>query len=70
MEAVEALGTAGSPAPAAGMAWLWGRSTWRWGDPIMQGHMSDAIAETWPWVIRGAAALSAIYLVWRSQRRR
>ncbi|WP_128381146.1 HAAS signaling domain-containing protein [Streptomyces cavernae] len=55
---------------AAGMAWLWGRSTERWGEPITQGHMGDAIAETWPWVIRGAAALSAVYLVWRSQRRR
>ena len=54
---------------AAGAAWLWGRSTGRWGEPIAQGQMSDAIAATWPWVLRGAAALSALYLVWRSQRR-
>lgn len=55
---------------AAGAAWLWGRSTGRWGEPIAQGQMSDAIAATWPWVLRGAAALSALYLVWRSQRQR
>lgn len=32
--------------------------------------MSDAMAETWPWVVRAAAVASALYLVWRSQRRR
>lgn len=62
----------GLPAAAvvAGIGWLWGRNTGRWGTPIAQGHMSDAISETWPWVVRGAAVASALYLVWRSQRRR
>ncbi|MCF3132875.1 hypothetical protein [Streptomyces olivochromogenes] len=55
---------------AAGVTWLWGRSDGRWGDPVAQGHMKDAVAETWPWVVRGAAIASALYLVWRSQRRR
>ncbi|MFF4118443.1 hypothetical protein [Streptomyces sp. NPDC001714] len=55
---------------AAGLVWLWGRSAGRWGDPIAQGHMSDAVAETWPWVVRGAALASAVYVVWRSQRAR
>lgn len=55
---------------AAGITWLWGRSEGRWGDPIREGHMSDAMAETWPWVVRGAAIASALYLLWRSQRRR
>ncbi|WP_369366200.1 hypothetical protein AB5L52_24505 [Streptomyces sp. CG4] len=55
---------------AAGLVWLWGRDNGRWGTPIAQGHMNDAIAETWPWVVRGAAVASALYLVWRSQRRR
>ncbi|MER7839349.1 hypothetical protein ABTY98_26585 [Streptomyces sp. NPDC096040] len=55
---------------AAGVVWLWGRSVGRWGDPIAQGHMSDALGETWPWVVRGAAVASALYLVWRSQRAR
>ncbi|MEV7885902.1 hypothetical protein ACWD3I_03940 [Streptomyces sp. NPDC002817] len=54
----------------AGIVWLWGRTEGRWGDPIVKGHMSDAIADTWPWVIRGAAVASALFLVWRSQRQR
>ncbi|MEV6481426.1 hypothetical protein [Streptomyces sp. NPDC051576] len=62
----------GLPAAAvtAGIVWLWGRNTGRWGAPIAQGHMNDAISETWPWVVRGAAVASALYLVWRSQRQR
>ncbi|MCI3272226.1 hypothetical protein [Streptomyces cylindrosporus] len=56
-------------AVAAGLVWLWGRNDGRWGDPIAQGHMNDAIAQTWPWVVRGAAVLSALFVVWRSQRR-
>ncbi|MFG2574660.1 hypothetical protein [Streptomyces sp. NPDC048481] len=54
----------------AGLVWLWGRSEGRWGEPIAEGHMHDAVAETWPWVIRGAAVASALFLVWRSQRQR
>ncbi|MGW5868755.1 hypothetical protein ACWFRJ_42150 [Streptomyces sp. NPDC055239] len=56
-------------AVAAGITWLWGRSERRWGDPIVEGHMSDAMAETGPWVVRGAAVASALFLLWRSQRR-
>ncbi|MER6434799.1 hypothetical protein ABT275_00330 [Streptomyces sp. NPDC001185] len=55
---------------AAGIVWLWGRTDGRWGDPIAEGHMDEALAQTWPWVVRGAAVASALYLVWRSQRRR
>jgi hypothetical protein len=55
---------------AAGVGWLWGRGEGRWGDPIAQGRLNDAVAQTWPWVVRGAAALSALFLVWRSQRKR
>ncbi|MFI6936738.1 hypothetical protein [Streptomyces sp. NPDC050287] len=54
----------------AGVVWLWGRTEGRWGRPIAEDHMSSAIAETWPWVVRGAAVASALFLVWRSQRRR
>lgn len=57
-------------AAAAGIVWLWGRTDGRWGDPIAQGHMDDAVTQTWPWVVRGAAVGSALYLVWRSQRQK
>ncbi|MFF7881964.1 hypothetical protein ACFZDJ_35650 [Streptomyces sp. NPDC007896] len=57
-------------AVTAGVVWLWGRTDGRWGDPLVKGHMNEAVAQTWPWVVRGAAVASALYLVWRSQRRR
>ncbi|MEU9284077.1 hypothetical protein AB0D57_04965 [Streptomyces sp. NPDC048275] len=63
------LGMPGVVAMAA-VVWLWGRTDGRWGDPIAKGHMNDAVTETWPWVVRGAALASALYLVWRSQRSR
>ncbi|MFJ4603111.1 chromosomal replication initiator protein DnaA [Streptomyces griseoluteus] len=55
---------------AAGVAYLWGRNTGHWGTPVAEGHMGDALAGTWPWVVRGAAVSSALFLLWRSQRRR
>lgn len=55
---------------AGGLVWLWGRMNDRWGTPIAEGHMNDAVAQTWPWVVRGAAVASALFLVWRSQRSR
>ncbi|MDN5384154.1 hypothetical protein QEP66_19095 [Streptomyces sp. LB8] len=54
----------------AGVVWLWGRADGRWGTPIAQDQMSDAVQQTWPWVVRAAAVLSALFLIWRSQRRR
>ncbi|MFD7133995.1 hypothetical protein [Streptomyces sp. NPDC059894] len=57
-------------AVAAGFAWLWGRSTGRWGAPLAEGGMNDAVGTTLPWVIRGAAVASALFLLWRSQRRK
>ncbi|WCD97710.1 hypothetical protein PGH47_19355 [Streptomyces sp. HUAS 31] len=54
----------------AGVVWLWGRTNDRWGAPIAEGHTNTAIAETWPWVLRGAALVSALFIVWRSQRQR
>ncbi|MFE2558971.1 hypothetical protein ACFXGT_23680 [Streptomyces sp. NPDC059352] len=57
-------------AAATGVVWLWGRVEGRWGDPVGPGGeaMSAAIAETWPWVLRGAAVASALFLLWRSRR--
>lgn len=57
-------------AALGGMVWLWGRTDGRWGDPIKAGEMSGAISETWPWVLRGAACASALYLIWRAQKLR
>ncbi|WP_338897569.1 hypothetical protein WBG99_19830 [Streptomyces sp. TG1A-60] len=62
----------GVPGMVAGgwVVWLWGRMDGRWGEPVAQGEMSAALAETWPWVLRVAAVSSALYLLWRSQRSR
>ncbi|MGW8064956.1 hypothetical protein ACVV2G_22470 [Streptomyces ziwulingensis] len=61
------LGLPGTVA-AAGVVWLWGRTEGRWGDPIAEGHMNAAVADTWPWVLRTAAVATALYLLWRSRR--
>ncbi|MGP2439115.1 hypothetical protein [Streptomyces sp. JW3] len=53
---------------AAGLGWLWGRTEGRWGDPIADGHMNEALTQTWPWVLRGAALASAAYLLWKARR--
>ncbi|WP_395362208.1 hypothetical protein ACHGLA_20725 [Streptomyces sp. YH02] len=57
-------------AAASGMAWLWGRVEGRWGEPVAAGGeaMGAAISETWPWVLRGAAVASALFLLWRARR--
>ncbi|MGY0068135.1 hypothetical protein ACWZEH_15175 [Streptomyces sp. QTS137] len=55
---------------AGGATWLWGRTEGRWGTPIADGAMNEAVFETWPWVIRAAAVASALFLTWRSQRPR
>ncbi|MET9042136.1 hypothetical protein ABZX34_04465 [Streptomyces sp. NPDC004362] len=57
-------------AAVAGIVWLWGRTSGRWGEPVAAGHMNDAVVQTWPWVVRGAAVASALYLFWRAQRAR
>ncbi|MFE7813610.1 hypothetical protein ACFU5P_16935 [Streptomyces sp. NPDC057433] len=55
---------------AGGVAWLWGRTEGRWGTPVADGAMNEAVSETWPWVVRAAAVASALFLTWRSQRPR
>jgi hypothetical protein len=55
---------------AAGVTWLWGRTEGRWGTPVAEGQMNAAVSETLPWVIRGAAVASAVFLIWRSQRQK
>ncbi|MFI1399444.1 hypothetical protein [Streptomyces sp. NPDC020681] len=52
-----------------GVVWLWGRINGRWGEPIPEDGMRDVLAGTWPWVVKGAAVASALYLLWRARRR-
>ncbi|WP_371653379.1 MULTISPECIES: hypothetical protein [unclassified Streptomyces] len=59
-----------SLAVVGGLVWLWGRQNERWGTPIAEGAMGDAVAGAWPWVVRAAALSSAAFLTWRSQRQR
>ncbi|MFF1464290.1 hypothetical protein [Streptomyces sp. NPDC058330] len=53
---------------AGAFVWLWGRMDGRWGTPIAEGAMGDAMTDVWPGVVRTAAVASALYLVWRSRR--
>ncbi|MDT0428431.1 hypothetical protein [Streptomyces salyersiae] len=53
---------------AGAFVWLWGRMDGRWGTPIAEGAMGDAMTDVWPGVVRTAAVASAVYLVWRSRR--
>ncbi|MFJ5828984.1 hypothetical protein [Streptomyces sp. NPDC093089] len=57
-------------AATAGAVWLWGRVGGRWGAPVAQGGeaLGAAISETWPWTLKGAAVVSALFLLWRSRR--
>ncbi|WP_028811094.1 hypothetical protein [Streptomyces flavidovirens] len=52
-----------------GFVWLWGRTEGRWGEPIAQGAMGEALSGAWPAVVRTAAVASALYLGWRARRR-
>ncbi|WP_324604961.1 hypothetical protein [Streptomyces griseus] len=57
-------------AAAGGVVWLWGRVEGRWGEAVAGGGegMSAALADTWPWTLRAAALLSALYLLRRARR--
>ncbi|MFH8368684.1 hypothetical protein [Streptomyces sp. NPDC018031] len=55
---------------AAAMVWVWGRLDGRWGDPIPEGGLGDVLKDTWPVVVRTAAVVSALFLLWRARRRR
>ncbi|MFE2057386.1 hypothetical protein [Streptomyces sp. NPDC059446] len=53
---------------AGAFVWLWGRMEGRWGEPLAEGAMGDAMTDVWPVVVRIAAVASALYLVWRARR--
>ncbi|MBN3928811.1 hypothetical protein IQ279_03990 [Streptomyces verrucosisporus] len=55
---------------AAGLVWLWGRTEGRWGEPIAEGALGEAVTASWPWALRAAAVASALYLLWRARRPR
>jgi hypothetical protein len=71
-DAEKKWGVLGIPglAVTAGIVWLWGRQNGRWDHPVAKGHLTDALAQAWPWLEHGAAFATAAFLVWRSQRRR
>ncbi|THA72662.1 hypothetical protein E6P78_00425 [Streptomyces sp. A0958] len=62
-----ALGLPGVVAAGAAV-WLWGRMEGRWGAPIPEHGMADALSDVWPVTIRTAAVASAVFLVWRARR--
>ncbi|MCM2427797.1 hypothetical protein LNW73_18470 [Streptomyces sp. RKAG337] len=54
---------------AAGLlVWLWGRTAGKWGEPVPQGTMGQALQDGLPVVVRVAAVGSALYVFWRSRR--
>lgn len=63
-----ALGMPGLVAAGAAV-WLWGRADDKWGEPIPEHGWKDALTETWPYVVRGAAIASVLFLLWRARRR-
>ncbi|MEU9580891.1 hypothetical protein [Streptomyces chilikensis] len=63
-----ALMTVPGIAVAGGAVWLWGRARGRWGAPVPDGELAAALTETWPVVLRCAAVLSALYVLWRARR--
>ncbi|MBI0300026.1 hypothetical protein JBE04_37605 [Streptomyces sp. PRKS01-29] len=63
-----ALGMPGLVAAGAGV-WLWGRADRKWGEPIPEDGWQDALTDTWPFVVRGAAIASVLFLLWRARRR-
>ncbi|WP_299535413.1 hypothetical protein [uncultured Streptomyces sp.] len=55
---------------AGALVWVWGRLDGRWGDPIAEGATGEVLTGLWPVVVRTAAVVSALYLVWRARRAR
>ncbi|MFE2147506.1 hypothetical protein ACFXA3_38245, partial [Streptomyces sp. NPDC059456] len=50
---------------AGAVVWLWGRLEHRWGTPLTDEGLGAAFQDMWPWLGRGAAVASALYLTWR-----
>ncbi|MFG2236296.1 hypothetical protein ACGFNX_40990 [Streptomyces sp. NPDC048723] len=54
---------------AGAVLWVWGRMNGKWGETLPDDQLSGALHGMWPWVLRGAALASVLYLVWRARRR-
>ncbi|MGW7333400.1 hypothetical protein ACWGIU_33335 [Streptomyces sp. NPDC054840] len=54
---------------AGAVLWVWGRMNGKWGEALADDQLSGALHGMWPWVLRGAALASVLYLVWRARRR-
>ncbi|WP_371616543.1 hypothetical protein [Streptomyces sp. NBC_00454] len=54
---------------ATAVVWVWGRLNEKWGAPLTDEGLGGVFHDMWPWLARGAAVASALYLVWRSRRR-
>jgi hypothetical protein len=63
--------TFGMPGTVAGgyLLWLLGRAGGYWGEALAEGEAEEAFADHWPWLLRGAALASAVFLLWRARRR-
>lgn len=55
---------------AGAFVWVWGRTDGRWGEPLAEDAVGDAMTAVWPVAVRVAAVASALYLVWRARRLR
>ncbi|MEE1938291.1 hypothetical protein V1L54_02500 [Streptomyces sp. TRM 70361] len=66
---IAVLGVPGTVAGAV-LVWLWGRTEGRWGEPLAQDALGAAVGDAWPGALRTAAVASALFLLWRSGRRR
>ncbi|WP_030769420.1 hypothetical protein [Streptomyces sp. NRRL F-2664] len=53
---------------AGAAVWLWGRTNGTWGEALAGDQVGGAVQGMWPWLLRGAALASVLYLVWRSRR--
>ncbi|MBZ9596539.1 hypothetical protein K7B06_15760 [Streptomyces erythrochromogenes] len=54
---------------AGAAVWLWGRTNGKWGETLADDQVGGAVQGMWPWLLRGAALASVLYLVWRARRR-
>ncbi|GAA2691713.1 hypothetical protein [Streptomyces lunalinharesii] len=50
------------------LVWIWGRSQGRWGAPIAPGQLGQELLAGLPVVVRVAAVVSALFLLWRMRR--